>query len=334
MPDKNQAVKDKEREAQLKALREELTREIEQQLPAELVEGAKTSKTSSYSMEVTNEEDGKRIIEAILFTASKPVTVSDFKRVLPQFGASQIQTMIHELKIQYESMGHSFRIQEIANGFECSTEPKYAPWIMKLELQRKAKQATQSALESLAILAYKQPITRAEIEELRGVDVSGVLSTLMDRNLIKIVGRKEVPGRPFLYGTTEKFLEHFGLKSLTDLPDISELKTLVENSIKKDDLLKTNQTIAVNPEGTVDAPSDENNGQVADETVTDQNSEGNVQETTEPSTEEILESNMKASFEAIEKITELDPSVFDQIKEIKNNPDEEKKDVSQNETQE
>lgn len=108
------------------------------------------------------------------------------------------------------------------------------------------KQATQSALETLAILAYKQPITRAEIEELRGVDVSGVLNTLVERSLIKIVGRKEVPGRPFLYGTTEKFLEHFGLKSLQDLPSIEEVRTIVEKSVKKEELLGRPQIVPVN----------------------------------------------------------------------------------------
>jgi segregation and condensation protein B len=92
-------------------------------------------------------------------------------------------------------------------------------------------------LETLAILAYKQPVSRAEIEELRGVDVSGVLSTLLERGFIKIVGKKEVPGRPFLYGTTEKFLEHFGLKSLTDLPSIGEIRTLVERAVRKEELL-------------------------------------------------------------------------------------------------
>ena len=99
-------------------------------------------------------------------------------------------------------------------------------------------------METLAILAYKQPITRAEIEDLRGVDVSGVLSTLADRGLIKIVGKKEVPGRPFLYGTTEKFLEHFGLKSIQNLPDISEIRSLIENSVKKEELLRTEKIIS------------------------------------------------------------------------------------------
>lgn len=237
--------KEKEKQAQLKALREELHQEITDQLPAELAaEGEKSQKVSVEARSVRDEAEAKRVIEAILFTASKPVTSAELKRSLSHFGAAKIEQMVRELQSEYERDGRSFRIQEIAGGFECSTDPKYAPWILKLELQRKAKQATQSALETLAILAYKQPITRAEIEDLRGVDVSGVLSTLADRGLIKIVGKKEVPGRPFLYGTTEKFLEHFGLKSIQNLPDISEIRSLIENSVKKEELLRTEKIIS------------------------------------------------------------------------------------------
>lgn len=241
----NSKVSDKEKEAQLKALREELSREIEDQLPAEFLEDRrKTNDSENQPREVADEQEAKRIIEAILFTASKPITVAELKRVLRGYGQAKIETLVRELQNEYAEQSRSFKIQEIAGGFECSTDPKFAPWILKLELQKKARQATQSALESLAILAYKQPITRAEIEDLRGVDVSGVLSTLLDRDLIKIVGRKEIPGRPFLYGTTEKFLEHFGLKSLQDLPNISEIKSLVENSVRKEELLRTEKVIS------------------------------------------------------------------------------------------
>jgi segregation and condensation protein B len=237
--------KEKERQTQLKALREELHQEITDQLPAELAaDPGRSSKASSETHPVQDEEEAKRVIEAILFTASKPVTTAELKRSLAGFGASRIEQMVRELQSEYVRDVRSFRIQEIAGGFECSTDPRFAPWILKLELQRKAKQATQSALETLAILAYKQPITRAEIEDLRGVDVSGVLSTLVERGLIKIVGKKEVPGRPFLYGTTEKFLEHFGLKSIQNLPDISEIRSLIENSVKKEDLLRTEKIIS------------------------------------------------------------------------------------------
>ncbi len=241
-------TKAKTKEIELKQLREEIEEKLIEQLPSELREEKQFKNQKFEEREITNPEEAKRVVEAILFTASKPMTAAELKRVLKGCGAPKIEEFVRELQSEYEREGRSFRIHGVAGGFEISTEPKYAPWILKLELQKKAKQATQSALETLAILAYKQPMARAEIEDLRGVDVSGVMSTLLERNLIKMVGRKEVPGRPFLYGTTDKFLEHFGLKSLAELPDISEIKKLIENSIRKEDLLQQNKMIDVMPD--------------------------------------------------------------------------------------
>ena len=231
------------REKELKALREELEEKLSEQLPAEEAVGARVGAAKFEEPAEVDEAQAKRVVEAILFATSKPVTVAEIKRSLKGYGASKIEGFVRELQAEYERDGRSFRINEIAGGYELSTQPEYAPWIVKLEIQKKAKQATQSALETLSILAYKQPVTRAEIEELRGVDVSGVVSTLLEKNLIKIVGRKEVPGRPYLYGTTDKFLEHFGLKSLNELPNISEIKSLVENSVRKEDLLRTEKML-------------------------------------------------------------------------------------------
>jgi segregation and condensation protein B len=152
-----------------------------------------------------------------------------------------IEQMIRDLAAEYDSENRSFRIQEIAGGFEVGTDPKYAPWIMKLEMQKRARQASHSALETLAIIAYKQPVTRSEAEDLRGVDIASVLAALLEKNLIKIVGRKEVPGRPFLYGTTEKFLEHFGLKALSDLPQVGEIRELVEKALPREKFLNPKQ---------------------------------------------------------------------------------------------
>ncbi len=246
-------MSEKEREAALKKLREEISEEIALQLSEAVVRdgreppegaGPKGGVSQWTDQEIRDDAHAKRIVEAVLFTAAKPVTVQELKRSLAGFSQAKIENIIQELQAEYVKEERSFRIQEIAGGFECSTDPEYAPWILKLERERKVKQATQSALETLAILAYKQPVTRAEIEDLRGVDVSGVLATLLDRNLIRIVGKKEVPGRPFLYGTTDKFLEHFGLKSLKGLPDISEIKSLVEHSVRKEELLRTEKMIS------------------------------------------------------------------------------------------
>lgn len=242
-----QTKSEKEKSRELKRLRQELEEKLEEQLEQEALTPVQSGAAKFVEPSELSEEEAKRVIEAILFSSNRTMTAAELKRVVKGYTASQIQKFIEALKAEYEANGRAFHINEVAGGYEISTLPQYAPWIVKLELQKKAKQATQSALETLAILAYKQPITRAEIEDLRGVDVSGVVSTLLERNLIKIVGRKEVPGRPYMYGTTDKFLEHFGLKSLNDLPNISEIKTLVENSVRRDDLLKSEgTTIAVN----------------------------------------------------------------------------------------
>ena len=262
--------KEKEKEAQLKALREELNQEISEQLASQFsVNAEESSKSETELRQVHDDQEAKRAIEAILFTAGRPVTIPDLKRALSGYGQAKIEKLILELKSEYEQEGRSFKIQEIAGGFECATEPKYAPWILKLELQRKARQATQSALETLAILAYKQPVTRAEIEDLRGVDVSGVLATLVERSLVKIVGRKEVPGRPFFYGTTEKFLEHFGLKSVADLPDISEIKSLIENSVKREELLRTHKIVSAEDPGNEGQTTENKKEEVQHESRTD-----------------------------------------------------------------
>ncbi|MBI4387670.1 MAG: SMC-Scp complex subunit ScpB [Candidatus Omnitrophica bacterium] len=253
------SAKAKEKEAQLKELRREMEEKLSEQLPQEFQEQHSIKNEKFEEKEIVTREEAKRVVEAILFASSRPMTVAELRKVLKGFSALKVEELISELRSEYERDGRSFRMTEIAGGFEISTEPKYAPWILKLELQKKARQATQSALETLAILAYKQPLTRAEIEDLRGVDVSGVLSTLLERNLIKVVGKKEIPGRPFLYGTTEKFLEHFGLKSLIELPDISEIKSLIEKSVRREDFLFAKDT---------NIPVTQQEGQVVDSGAT------------------------------------------------------------------
>lgn len=256
---KSKKQNEKVKQEALKALRQELSQEIVDQLGMqEVVERPVSGKTSPTASKVRDEQDAKRIIEAILFTASKPVTVADLKRILGGLDDSAIETLVRSLKEEYDREGRSFQIQEIAGGFECASSGRYAPWIVKLERDRQVKHATQSALETLAILAYKQPVTRAEVEELRGVDVSAVLSALVAKHLIKVVGRKEVPGRPFLYGTTEKFLTHFGLNSLTDLPNLSDIQKLVENSVKREELLRTEKIVS--QEGASPEDRQENDG--------------------------------------------------------------------------
>ena len=244
-------LKEKEREAELKALRRELAAEIEEKLAEDQsLRGGPEGRRSNLESEIASASFGslprndlkpKRILEALLFATGKPLTINEIKKIVgagtrPAATTKQIENWIQELHDEDEREARSFELIEIAGGFEIVTRKEYAPWLTRLEQQKKIKQASHSALETLAILAYKQPVTRAEIEEIRGVDVSGVLSTLFERGFIKIVGKKEVAGRPFLYGTTDKFLEHFGLKAVADLPPMGEIKTLLERAVRKEDI--------------------------------------------------------------------------------------------------
>jgi len=280
-------TKEKERAAQLKALREELESQIERDLAESPVKFE--PRLSPADGPVTGDVSPKRTLEALLFASSKPLTVGEIRKVFVGAGfprplegdegkgrgdlvaptTKQIEGWIGELKEEYNREGRSFEVVEIAGGFQIVTRKAYAVWLARLEFQKRVRQASRSALETLAILAYKQPVTRAEIEEIRGVDISAVLSTLLERGFIRIVGKKEVPGRPFLYGTTEKFLEHFGLKSLTDLPEIGEIKTLVERAVRKEEWIgegtsgatpsdKGEETVPTQPEHESERPASEN----------------------------------------------------------------------------
>ena len=248
------AAQEREKQAKLKALRKELDQEIQEQLEEKNALEDLTG-AQKFQIESLREEDlqdpkkAKMVVEALIFASSKPLTPAEIRKVTKVLTAGQIEKIVAELKEDYQKTERCFELLEIAGGYELSTRREFAPWILKIELQRKARQATQSALETLAILAYKQPLTRAEIEALRGVDTSGVLNTLMEKNFIKITGKKEVPGRPFMYGTTEKFLEHFGLKALVDLPSIDEIRQMVDSSVKKEELIGTKKIVDVPQEG-------------------------------------------------------------------------------------
>jgi len=231
-------ISEKERTAQLKALR----RELEAQMEADLVDVLKPpSLASRFHGSESKDLSPKRVVEALLFASGRPLVIQEIRKIVPEASAKEIERTIAELKEEYMREGRSFELIEIAGGWEIVTRKEYATWLARLELQKKIRQASRSALETLSILAYKQPVTRAEIEEIRGVDISGVLATLLERGFVKIVGKKEVPGRPFLYGTTEKFLEHFGLKSIKDLPPIGEIKTLVERAVRKEEIIGESQ---------------------------------------------------------------------------------------------
>lgn len=164
----------------------------------------------------------KNVIEALLIVSEGGLRVKDLNEAITDSEAKDIIQAIQLLKDEYTSSGRAFNIAEIAGRYRIVTRPEYMPWISNLYGRKDMGRLTGPSLETLAIIAYKQPATRAEIETVRGVDVGGVLKTLLDKNLICVKGRKDVMGRPLIYGTTDKFLEIFGLNSLDDLPALRD----------------------------------------------------------------------------------------------------------------
>lgn len=168
------------------------------------------------------------ILESLLFVSSEPLSLARLAAVLGNIQKVEVEAALRSLGQAFEQEGRGVRLAEIAGGYRLVTKQEYAPWIKRLDKAKTAAKLSRSALESLAIIAYKQPLVRSEIEELRGVETSGVLRTLLERKFVRIVGRKEVPGRPIMYGTTKFFLEHFGLSDLSQLPPLREFKELGE----------------------------------------------------------------------------------------------------------
>lgn len=168
--------------------------------------------------------DAENVVEAILFATDSPLPAARIAQIMGVGDARTVRNHIRALNELYERGGAAFRIQEIAGGYQMLTLPKFNPWLAKLLSARQQSRLSPAALETLAIVAYKQPVLRVEIEAIRGVAVGEVLNRLREMNLIKIVGRDEQLGRPMLYGTTKRFLEVFGLASLKDLPKVEELK--------------------------------------------------------------------------------------------------------------
>ncbi len=168
------------------------------------------------------------ILEAILFAGEAPIFVSKIQELLSDVTPKEISQLIESLNEQYRSSGRSFEIRQIAGGYQMFTLPEFSPYIEKLYQAKQKSRLSQRALETMAIIAYKQPITKHEIEEIRGVNVDGVIKTLLSRNLITISGRAKAPGGPFLYTTTSKFLDYFGLNTLSDLPKLKEIDELVD----------------------------------------------------------------------------------------------------------
>ncbi len=175
-----------------------------------------------------------QIVEALLFASDAPLTAADIARADEALDEDLVEAAIQELRAEYDRDGRAVQIYEIASGYQLLTRPEYARFLERFATVPQAGRLSAAALEALAITAYRQPIGRAEIEEIRGVASSGVLRTLQDRGLIDIAGRGEGLGRPLLYGTTARFLEHFGFRSLEDLPRPDELPVVLRERTESD----------------------------------------------------------------------------------------------------
>lgn len=173
-------------------------------------------------------EEIKNIIEVLIFASGKPLAIEEIREVIGEGTEAEMEELIGELRESYRQEGKSFHILPIAGGYQMRTVPRFGPWLQKLYRSRYRERLSKPAVETLAIIAYRQPVTRAEMEAVRGVSTGSVLHTLLERNLIRIAGRKRVPGRPLLYRTTDRFLEHFGLSSVEELPRMEELEKKAE----------------------------------------------------------------------------------------------------------
>ena len=167
----------------------------------------------------------KSILESLLLAADEPLSVDRLKGVVGEVPRGEVLDALRGLQREYEDAGRGLRLVEVANSFQLRTPKEHADFVRKLTAVKPARMS-RANLETLAIIAYRQPVTRAEMEEIRGVNVDGVVSTLLERRLVRIVGRKDVAGKPFLYGTTREFLEAFNLKDLASLPTLQEMEDM------------------------------------------------------------------------------------------------------------
>lgn len=180
--------------------------------------------------DVAPEEHIKSILEAILFAASEPISVKQFQHAMPGINVREIRKVLSELRDEYQQMNRSFHLVEIANGYQICTRPEFSEWIRKFYIQQVRVTLSPSALETLAIVAYKQPVTRSDVSAIRGVNSDSVINALVEKNLVCVSGRKEGAGRSLLFSTTDTFLQQFGLKNPSELPSLEEIEQLLSTS--------------------------------------------------------------------------------------------------------
>jgi len=190
----------------------------------------------------------KPILESLLFVSESPVRLETFLEILPESNKEAILEGIQRIQTEYEDDFKGVELVEVAGGYQFRTKSKWAEWVQRLKKTKPVK-LSRSALETLAIVAYRQPVIRPEIEEIRGVDSGWVLRTLFEKGLIKMMGRKDLPGRPIVYGTTKTFLELFGLNALSDLPNLKEIQPpSAPEEIPKEEIIKVEDKVEVQNE--------------------------------------------------------------------------------------
>ena len=200
-------------------------------------------------------EELKAIVENILLASDQPVTPDDLQSTLMNgTEKAELRSLLQELQEEYQS--RNLRIDEVAGGYQLCTRTEYSDWIRKFLKLDKTTKLSQPSLDTLSIIAYKQPLTKQEVEEIRGVDCGGVIRTLLDKKIVALAGRKKVPGRPIMYRTTRKFLEYFGLKDLADLPTLEdlqdELQGELESNVQEEMDFNTSREQNPSPEGGVE----------------------------------------------------------------------------------
>jgi segregation and condensation protein B len=171
--------------------------------------------------------DTRGIVEALLFASDSPLTFERIRDVVGDVSREEVRDVVESLRAEYATGGRAFDVFEIEGGYQVLSRPEFASWVEQLFVEKRKAKLSRASLETLAIIAYKQPIVKTEIEMIRGVGADGVIRTLLERNLITITGRAEGVGRPLLYGTTQQFLNYFGINELSDLPKIEEIRELL-----------------------------------------------------------------------------------------------------------
>jgi segregation and condensation protein B len=194
----------------------------------------------------------RQILEALLFAADEPLSTRRLAAMIDEATEESVADLVRDLNADYLREDRAFHVQEVAGGYRLVTRPEFASWVAELRASDSSPRLSQAALETLSIVAYKQPVTRAELESIRGVTVDGVLKTLVERELVRITGREEGMGRPLLYGTTDYFLEYFGLPSLDALPRPDELEILFADRERQGELALDTDPAASPPGGAGD----------------------------------------------------------------------------------